>query len=249
MSNIGLFKELSFDETVLFKSNIATPVIFTKEAELKKMLGTERKEVPIAYSMSNLYLTNERLMFLILYQLEASSLADLKKPKFSGISGTWFEMPLSSVNSVDIRPLILKKDKNIKKLKEWGLLRSEDEPCVELIYDEKVARGRSKDYMESMLKMGFFSRTFKEVLSVTDKLFIVGREAVTIAPTINNLLAKSEVLRKAVVPPPPSSTGEESSKVFCATCNRQAEYIEEYEGYYCRNCEKYLTKRFSLPPP
>ena len=248
MSNIGLFKELSIDEVVLFESKITTPVIFTKEAELKKMFGTERKEVPIAYSMSNIYLTNERLMFLILYQLEASSLADEKQPKFSGISGTWFEMPVSSVNSVDIRPLILKKDKNIKKLLEWGLLRSEDEPCVELIYDEKVVRGRSKDYLESMLKMGGFSKMFKEVLSVKDKLFIVGRDAVTLAPTINNLVTKSDASKKAVIPPP-SFLGEESHKIFCATCKQQAEYIEENNRYYCHNCEKYLTKKARPPPP
>lgn len=245
MSYIGLFKEISIDEAVLFKSNITAPVIFTKEAELKKMFGTERKEVPIAYSMSNIYLTNERLLFLILYQLDASSLADEKHPKFSGISGTWFEMPISSVNSVDIRPLKLKKDKNIKKLIEWGLLSSEDEPCVELIYDEKVVRGRSKDYVESMMKMGAFSKMFKEVLSVKDKLFIVGREAATLALSINGLLSKSETSKMAATPSPSSIDG--SPKIFCATCKQQAEYIEEEDRYYCHKCEKYLTKKVSPP--
>ena len=48
MSNyISLFKMLKDGEELLFQSKLVTPVIFFKEAMIKKLIGRERKGIPI----------------------------------------------------------------------------------------------------------------------------------------------------------------------------------------------------------
>ncbi len=240
---IGLFKELVEDEELIFESKLITPIVFLKEAEIKKLIGQERKEVPIAYAMANTYLTDKRLLFLILYQLEARDLVERGSPKLSGVAGSWFEMPISAISEVEIRPVFIRKDRNMQRLAEWiPSLAVDRASSVELIYDEKAAVGRAKDYMESMLKMGFFTKIFKKVLRVYDKLLIIGEEIVSIAPTLKSSTTK-EIVERAIEspspPPPPEST--------CPTCGSQATFIEKYQRYYCYNCKKYLE--ITPPPP
>ena len=237
--NIGLFKELREDEELLFQTNVVTPVVFVKEAEIKRpIVGTERKEIPIAYAAANMYLTNQRLLFLILYQLEAQALAEKGAPRISGVTGTWFEMPISAITSVEVRPVMVRKDENMRRLSEWGIMPSQDTSCVELVYSEKDAVGRAKDYMQSMLRMGFFAKRLKKVLRVSDKLFVIGREVVSIAPTINGLIRERGIVKAEELPPPPSAP-------ICPTCGSPATWIEQYQRYYCYKCRKYLEQ----PPP
>ena len=189
---IGIVKELDTDEKVSFENKIVTPVFFIKEAEIKKTVGgTKRREVPISIAMTNIYLTNKKLVFLVLYQLQATALAD-SRTGLSGISGTWFEMPLSAIKEVDIRPLKLDKDfeKNFKnRVYEWGLSEQfEKRPSTELIYDEKVAHGRTKDYMESLLDRGRISKLFGKIERVYDKLLILGEETVSITPALRQIV-------------------------------------------------------------
>lgn len=60
-------------------------------------------------------------------------------------------------------------------------------PCIELIYEEREASGRIKDYMESPLKMGTSSKLFKKIEEVYDKLLIIGEEIVSIAPQLKTM--------------------------------------------------------------
>ncbi len=194
---IGLFKKLKSTEELTFETKIVTPVIFLKEVESRRLGMHRRQEIPISLCQANVYLTNERLLFLVLYLLEASTIAERGKSKasrLSGVSGTWFEMPLSAVQQVEMRPLKLLKGKEMgqffesifsDKAERSGFLKS---PAVELIYDEQVAIGRVKDYMVSLLRMGLFGRMFTKLDKVYDKLLIVGEEIVSIMPTLRGII-------------------------------------------------------------
>ena len=126
-----------------------------------------------------------------MYQLQTTALTD-SRSGLSGTSGTWFEMPLSAIKEVDIRPLKLDKDfeKNFKnRVYEWGLSEQfEKRPSTELIYDEKVAHGRTKDYMESLLDRGRISKLFGKIERVYDKLLILGEETVSITPALRQIV-------------------------------------------------------------
>jgi len=190
---IGLFKKLKSTEELTFETKIVTPVIFLKEVESRRLGMHRRQEVPISLCQTNIYLTNERLLFLVLYQLEASTIADFKKSKvsrLSGVSGTWFEMPLSAIQQVEMRPLKLLKGKEMEQFLESAFPDKDERndflkpPAVELIYDEQAATGRVKDYMQSLLKMGLFSRMITKLEKAYDKLLIVGEEIVSIMPAL-----------------------------------------------------------------
>lgn len=194
---IGLFKRLKPAEELTFETKIITPVLFLKEVESRRFRMHRRQEVPISLSQTNVYLTNERLIFLVLYQLRAMAIAEFKKQKvslLSGISGTWFEMPLSAIQQVEMRPLKLLKGKEIDQFFELSFPDKDQRndflktPAVELIYDEQETIGRIKDYMQSLLKMGLFSRTFTKLQKSYDKLIIVGEETVSIMPTLKQIM-------------------------------------------------------------
>lgn len=196
-SLVGLFKKLKPREELSFDTKIVTPVIFLKEVESRRLGRHRRQEVPISLCQANIYLTNERLLFLVLYQLHASAVAELKKAKvsrLSGVSGTWFEMPLSAIQQVEMRPLKVLKGKEIQRFFE-SVLPDKDElneflktPAVELIYDEQAATGRVKDYMVSLLRMGFFGRIFTKLEKAYDKLLIVGEEIVSVMPALRQMI-------------------------------------------------------------
>jgi len=190
----GLYKELESDENIIFEGKTTCPTVFIKEAEIKKLIGRERKEVPISIAVSKVYLTNKRLLFLILFQLETKVLTDKGAPRFSGITGSWFEMPISAIQEVDIRPTFIKEDKEMMRLIEWGIVPSlsDRSPALEMIYDERMAVGRLKDYMESMLKMGFFTKLFKKIEKVFDKIIIIGEEITTVMPRLKNMISKRQ---------------------------------------------------------
>ena len=61
---IGLFRELRDNEHTIVEDGILAPILFIKEVEYKKFLGSQRREFPILCLMSNVYLTDKRLMLL-----------------------------------------------------------------------------------------------------------------------------------------------------------------------------------------
>ena len=61
---IGLFRELRDNEHTIVEDGILAPTLFIKEVEYKKFLGSQRREFPILCLMSNVYLTDKRLMLL-----------------------------------------------------------------------------------------------------------------------------------------------------------------------------------------
>jgi len=196
---IGLFKKLKSTEELTFETKIVTPVIFLKEVESRRLGMHRRQEIPISLCQANVYLTSERLLFLVLYQLEASTIAERGKSKasrLSGVSGTWFEMPLSAIQQVEMRPLKVLKGKEMGQFFE-SIFPDKDErneflktPAVELIYDEQVAIGRVKDYMVSLLRMRLLGRMFTKLDKVYDKLLIAGEEIVSIMPSLRGIVQR-----------------------------------------------------------
>ena len=101
-SLIGVYKELRIDEELSFQSKMVTPAIFVKEAKVSTLFIPGKREVPIALVYANVYLTNQRLIFLVLYQMQAAELGKRRRRVIrSGIAGTWFEIPLSTITHVE----------------------------------------------------------------------------------------------------------------------------------------------------
>ena len=182
---VGIIKELDNDEKVITQSMVQTEVIFVKEAQIKKIMGQERKEVPISISGSMFYLTNQRLIFLKLFELSATELGQ-DTNMLAGAGGTFYELPLSSITGVDMRPVKLNKNDEARFVGIFGgdaaKLRK---PALELIYDEKAAKGRAKDYMESMMQRGMVSKLWGKVEMVYDKIFVLGEQAAALQPVLS----------------------------------------------------------------
>jgi hypothetical protein len=148
------------------------------------MLGQERKEVPISISGSMFYLTNQRLVFLKLFELSATELGQ-ESNLLAGAGGTFYELPLSSISAVDMRPVKLNKNDEVRFINIFGGDVSKlRRPALEIIYDEKAARGRAKDYMESLMQRGLISKLWGKVEMVYDKIFVLGEQAVTLQPAL-----------------------------------------------------------------
>lgn len=194
---VGLFKKLKSTEEISFDTKMVTPVIFLKEVESKSLGMHKRQEIPISLCQANVYVTNERLLFLVLYQLDARTLSESKKTKtsrLSGVSGTWFELPLTAIQQIEMRPLKLLKGKWMEEFFKL-LFPDKDEfqelmkkPAVELVYDEQEAAGRIKDYMQALFKVGFFGRMTTKMEKAYDKLLITGEEVVSIIPTLRAII-------------------------------------------------------------
>ena len=188
---IGLYKKLDRGEKIVFEGRTILPTVFIKEADIKKLIGRETKEVPISYAMTKTYLTDKRLVFLILYQIETRLLTERGAPSLSGVTGSWFEMPLKAIIEVEIRPVFVRKNKEMMRLAGWiPSLNVDRASGVEIIYDEKMASGRMKDYMQSMLGMGFWGKLFKKIERVSDKLLLIGEETVSITPMLKSIKQK-----------------------------------------------------------
>ncbi len=167
----GVFKKLDSDENVVFQTKTTTPTIFVKGAQVKKWGGIETKEVPIAYSMANLYLTNKRLMFLIHSEIEAPALEEKKILSLSDVAGTWFEIPVPTIDNVEIVHKDIRKDENIKRFIS-SLSKRNTVELVQLIYDKQKTTGKMKELIDSIFK----STGVKKVVGANDKIYIMGKE-------------------------------------------------------------------------
>lgn len=168
---VGVCKELKSDEKLVFESRGTTPTVFVKGVDIKKWGGLETKEIPVAYSLTNVYLTNKRLMLLIHSSIKAQALKERTRPSRSSMAGTWFEMPISTIDLVDIIRKDIRKDEDIKMLAP-SLSKRNNVEAVQLIYDKRRTTGITKDLIESIfdaIKPG-------KVVKAYDKLYIIGKE-------------------------------------------------------------------------
>ena len=168
---VGTFKELDAGESVVFQTKTTTPTIFAKGAQVRKWRGFETREVPIAYSMAKLYLTNKRLLFLIHSEIEARALEEGKSLGLSNIAGIWFEIPILTIDDVNIVHKDIRKDENIKRFVS-SLSKRDTVELVRLIYNKRKTTGKMKELIDSAFK----TIHLKKVVGANDKIYVMGKE-------------------------------------------------------------------------
>ncbi|MFC1902995.1 hypothetical protein ACFLX4_02890 [Chloroflexota bacterium] len=199
---IGLFINLGSSEQLSFETKEITPVLFIKEMESRSLGKYRRQEVPISLCQAQLYLTNERLLILVLYQTEVDLLFQprmTRVPRPSSIPGVWFEIPLSAIRQVEDRRLKPVQSQEMRKFFEFvfpnkkELVNFLDSSAVELIYDEQSAMGKYRDYIKSSLKTEALTRRLAKKNIVFDKLIVIGDEISFAISSLKVTLAKSRL--------------------------------------------------------
>ena len=186
---VGLYRELGENEHIVLENNALTPTIFKKWVEAKKLIGHEKKDVPVSCFMTNIYLTNKRLMFLIIREVEALVLRKKGVPALTGLEGSWYEVPVSAITSVEAVNTEVKKDKELKKIIP-SLADQKTVSIVEIAYHGQRTSGNFKDYMESMFDAEGLARMFnlKKVVELANKAQLIGEQNVSIVPKLKGML-------------------------------------------------------------
>ena len=185
---IGLYKELKENEHAVIEDGVLAPTVFVKEVEFKKFLGKQRKELPVSCLMTNIYLTNKRLMFLVLHEVEAVVLRKKGVPTLMGVEGSWYEIPITAITNVEAVQKEIRKDKEFRALMP-NLSEKESIPLVEVSYESRKAAGSFKEYIESIFDPTGIQKIFdiKNVVGVKDKIQIIGEQTVSVVPKLKSL--------------------------------------------------------------
>ena len=221
---IGLYKFLSEGEEIIFEGNSLTPIIRVKEAYIKKVLNREeRREIPIAMYEGKLYLTTKRIIFLTLHQRYSH---DYDGHTNKDIDGTWTEIPVNAIEDYQIRPVIVKDsmwDGFIDLIEEVVAIRhGRIEGALEVIFDESLASGRSLEYAEGLMKRGKISKLLGKVEKTSDKLLILGNDAVSISPSLKKFTIKKI-----------KSAAAAEGDIFCSKCGTKQ---QESDARFCKKC-------------
>ena len=221
---IGLYKFLSEGEEIIFEGNSLTPIIRVKEAYIKKVFNREeRREIPIAMYEGKLYLTTKRIIFLTLHQRYSH---DYDGHTSRDIDGTWTEIPVNAIEDYQIRPVIVKDSMwkgFIDLIEEVVAIRhGRIESALEVIFDESQATGRSLEYAEGLMKRGKISKLLGKVEKTSDKLLILGNDAVSISPSLKRFMVKK--IKSAV-----AAEGD----FFCNKCGTKQ---PESNSRFCSKC-------------
>jgi len=185
---IGLYRELKENEHAVIEDGVLAPTVFVKEVEFKKFLGKQRKELPVSCLMTNIYLTNKRLMFLVLHEVEAVVLRKKGVPTLMGVEGSWYEIPITAITNVEAVQKEIRKDKEFRALMP-NLSEKESIPLVEVSYESRKAAGSFKEYIESIFDPTGIQKIFdiKNVVGVKDKIQIIGEQTVSVVPKLKSL--------------------------------------------------------------
>ncbi len=186
---VGLFRRLDDDEHPIVENNFLTPTIFKKEVQVKKLIGHEQKVVPVSCLMTNIHLTNRRLMFLIIREIEAIRLRKKGVPTLSGLEGSWYELPLSSIKSVEAIHKDIRKDRELRDIIP-SLSDQRTLSIVEITYDGRRTSGNFRDYMESMFDAEGLTRIYnlKDAVELANKVQLIGEQNVGLAPKIKRMI-------------------------------------------------------------
>ena len=185
---IGLFRELRDNEHTIVEDGILAPTLFIKEVEYKKFLGSQRREFPILCLMSNVYLTDKRLMLLVLHEVEAMVLKKRGIPTLTGIEGSWYEIPLTAVKNVAVIRKEIKRDKEYRDILS-KLSAQESLSLTEISYESEKASGSLKDYLNSIFDAEGITKIFdvKNITAMSDKIHMISDQAISLVPKIKNL--------------------------------------------------------------
>ena len=221
---IGLYKFLSEGEEIIFEGSALTPIIRVKEAYIKKVLNREeRREIPIAMYEGKLYLTTKRIIFLTLHQRYSH---DYDGHTSRDIDGTWTEIPVDAIEDYQIRPVIVKDSMwkgFLDVIEEIVAIRQgRIESALEVVYDESLASGRSLEYTEGLMKRGRISKLLGKVERTSDKLLILGNDAVSISPSLKQFTIKKI-----------KSAAAAEGELFCSKCGTKQ---QESDARFCKKC-------------
>ena len=185
---VGLYRELKDNEHSIVEDGILTPTVFIKEVECKKFLGSQRREFPILCLMSNVYLTNKRLMLLVLHGVEAVVLKKRGVPTLTGIEGSWYEIPVTAIKGVAAIQKEIRKDKEYKEMLP-NLSAHETLSLIEISYESERAIGSLRDYIKSIFDAEGIAKIFnvKNVIAMSDKIHMLSDQAISLVPKIKNL--------------------------------------------------------------
>ena len=221
---IGLYKFLSKDEEIIFEGRSVTPILYVKEAHIKKVLNREeRREIPIGMYEGKLYLTTKRLIFLTLHQ---SYSKDYDGHTSQDTDGTWTEIPVDAIEDYQTRPVIVKDsmwEGFIDLIEEVVAIRhGRIESALEIIYDETKASGRSLEYAEGLMDRGRIAKKLGKVVKTSDKLLILGNDAVSISPSLKQFTIKKI-----------KSVAAAEGDFFCSKCGAKQ---PESDSMFCSKC-------------
>jgi len=185
---VGLYRELKDNEHAIVEDGILTPTVFIKEVECKKFLGSQRRKFPILCLMSNVYLTNKRLMLLVLHGVEAVVLKKRGVPTLTGIEGSWYEIPLTAIKGVAAIQKEIRKDREYKEMLP-NLSAHETLSLIEISYESERAIGSLRDYIKSIFDAEGIAKIFnvKNVIAMSDKIHMLSDQAISLIPKIKNL--------------------------------------------------------------
>jgi hypothetical protein len=220
---IGLYKFLSPGEEIIFEGSSLTPILQVKEAYIKKVLNREeRREIPLALYEGKLYLTTKKMIFLILHQTFSQDYGGDNK----GVVGTWMEIPVEAIKDYQIRPVVVKDSmwkQFIDQIEEIIMTRQgKMESALEIVYDEKRASGRSLEYAEGLMKRGRISKLLGKVKRTSDKLLVLGNDAVSISPSLKQFTIKKI-----------KSAAAAEGDLFCSKCGTKQ---QESDARFCKKC-------------
>lgn len=198
---LGIFRELPEEEELVFTPKSSVPTLFAREMEIRKLMGVERKEQPLIYAVAYPYLTDKRLIILALHQVESKTLTERKAPRMAARSGAWLDIPLSSISVAELRSIEVKKDRDLSGFLDWSGFREalvERSPAIEVIYDEKQASGKVKDYIDLVAEMGLIVKDPRKVERSYDKVFLIGEMMVEdFLPLLKEQLEKTLEIRES----------------------------------------------------
>lgn len=135
---IGITKELNEDEKTTYTSP-TTELLFLKENVQTKIVGWEKKQFVISMCRGIIYLTNQRLIILKLFEVPGVS-SGQKKNLLAGSAGSFFDISLKDISYIKKRPIVISRE-NIAR---FGTVFGADEhqvnggPSLEIGYNERT---------------------------------------------------------------------------------------------------------------
>lgn len=188
-SYVGLYKQLGQNEQRIFENSSLNPVIFKKRIRVKKMIGHETRDFAVSSLMVSIYLTNRRLLFLIIRENGTAALRKRGVPTLSGLESSWYEIPVSSIRNVEALNMQVSKNKELKELAP-SVTNQERVSIVEIDYEGNRTSGNLKEYMESMFDAPRLAKMYnlKEAVELGSKLQIIGEQNMNLIPKLKGII-------------------------------------------------------------
>jgi hypothetical protein len=188
-SYVGLYKQLGHNEQRIFENNSLNAAIFKKKVRVKKMIGHEVKEFPVSSLMVSIYLTNRRLMFLVIRENDASGLRKRGVPALTGLEGSWYEIPVSTIRNVEAVYMEVSQDRELRELVP-SMANQGTVSLVEIDYEGNRTSGNLTEYMASMFDAPGLAKIFglKETVELGSIVQLIGDQNVSLVPKLKGML-------------------------------------------------------------